>query len=126
MSTASAPETLQARTSVFGQPIRWLQQARDRRRSRLLDHAFAEARLALAQRMYSAGIDDGESGEQIAGLDARLAAAGIAPGDAQELRARRLLLLLRLADAALENDAPLPGADVEFEHALELKRLLHG
>ena len=125
MSTAIAPELSQTPPSLFGRPLRWLQQARDRRRTRLLDQAYAEARLALGRQMYAAGIDDGETGELIAGLDARLAAAGLAPGEAQELRARRLLLLLRLADAALEDDAPLPGADAEFEHALQLKGALH-
>jgi hypothetical protein len=75
--------------------------------------------------MYAAGIDDDETGAQIAALDARLTADGLAPGEAQELRARRLLLLIRLADAALEDDAPLPGADTEFELALQLKQALH-
>jgi hypothetical protein len=123
MSTATALNLSPAPASLLGRPIRWLQQARDRRRCRLLDEAFTEARLALGRRMYAAGIDDGETGEQIAALDAALAADGTA-GDAQDLRARRTLLLIRLADAALENDAPLPGADAEFAHALELKRSL--
>ena len=123
MSTATAPNLSPAPASLIGRPIRWLQQARDRRRCRLLDETFTEARLALGRRMYAAGIDDGETGEQIAALDAALAADGTA-GDAQDLRARRTLLLIRLADAALENDAPLPGADAEFAHALELKQAL--
>src|SRR5947208_12857585 len=122
MSTATAPNLSPAPPSLLGRPIRWLQQARDRRRCRLLDGAFTEARLALGRRMYAAGIDDGETGEQIAVFDAALAADGAA-GDT-ELRARRTQLLIRLADAALEDDAPLPGADVEFAHALELKRAL--
>lgn len=126
MSTATAPEPTQAPATLLGRPLRWLHQARERRRTRVLDQAYTEARLALGRQMYAAGIDDGESGEQIAALDARLAAEGLAPGEAQELRARRLLLLIRLADAALEDDAPLPGADAEFDYALQLKRALHG
>jgi hypothetical protein len=120
MSTATVPTLA---PSLLGRPIRWLQQARDRRRSRLLDDAFTEARLALGRRMYAVAIDDGETGEQIAALDTVLAAHGNA-GEAQELRARRTLLLIRLADAALEDHAPLPGADAEFAHALELKQML--
>src|SRR5205823_1254545 len=124
MSTATAPQMSPAPPSLLGRPIRWLQQARDRRRCRLLDEAFMEARLALGRQMYAGGIDDGQTGEQIAALDAALAADGMVSGEAHEIRARRLLLLIRLADAALENDAPLPGADAEFAHALELKLAL--
>jgi hypothetical protein len=40
------------------------------------------------------------------------------------LLARREALLLQLADAALEDDAPLPGADDEFASALALKRAM--
>src|SRR5262245_35946156 len=126
MSTATLPTVTPAPPSLLGRPIRWLQKARDRRRSRLLDGAFTEARLALGRRMYAVGIDDGESGAQVAAVDAALAADGVAPGAAPELRARRLLLLIRLADAALENDAPLPGADAEFAHALHLKQARDG
>jgi hypothetical protein len=122
MSTATVPTVSPAPPSLLGRPIRWLQSARDRRRTRLLDDAFSEARLALGRRMYAAGIDDGETGEQIVALDAALAAGSAAT--TQELRARRTRLLIQLADAALEDDAPLPGADAEFEHALALKRAI--
>jgi hypothetical protein len=62
--------------------------------------------------MFAAGIDDGESGEQIASLT----------GNSADVWARRNRLFIQLADAALEDDAPLPGADAEFEQALQLKR----
>jgi hypothetical protein len=72
--------------------------------------------------MFAQGIDDDESGAKIAAINSQLADDRLSGGEAQELRASRNLLYVRLADAALESDAPLPGADVEFEHALGLKR----
>jgi hypothetical protein len=102
--------------SLLGRPFHWLRQARDRKRSRLLEKSFREARLALGRRMFAAGIDDGETGEQIAALR----------DESPEAWALRNRLFIRLAEAALEDDAPLPGADAEFEHALALKRTLAG
>jgi hypothetical protein len=55
--------------------------------------------------MLAAGIDDGELGAKIAALDERTR------------RAEREGLLAQLAAAALEDDAPLPGADAEYERA---------
>ena len=124
MSTATAPSITQIPPSLLRRSVRWLQQARHRRRSRLLDEAFAEARIVLGRQMYVGGIDDDETGVKIAELDRALAAAESSSGEAQDLNARRTLLLIHLADAALEDDAPLPGADTEFKHALELKRSL--
>lgn len=110
--------------SVFERPFRWFQKVRDRRRARVLAEAYTEARIALGQRMYAAGIDDGETGALIASIDEAIARNFISRAEAQDLRAERVLLLIRLADAALEDDAPLPGADDEFAEALGLKRAL--
>jgi hypothetical protein len=118
------PSAHRAAPSVFEHPIRWFQNVRARRRARMLAEAYTEARIALGQRMYAAGIDDGETGAQIASIDIAIARNLISRAEAQDLRAERVLLLIRLADAALEDDAPLPGADVEFAEALELKRAL--
>jgi hypothetical protein len=112
MSAVSASIVSQPAPSFLGHPFRWFQDVRDRRRSRLLEETFREARLALGRRMFEAGIDDGETGGRIAAL----------AGDDAETWARRNQLFIRLADAALEDDAPLPGADAEFERALEFKR----
>jgi hypothetical protein len=73
------------------------------------------ARAALGERMYFAGIDDGETGAMIAAVEAEL--RGATDLQIRRLRAERGRLIRRLADAALENDAPLPGADAEFERA---------
>lgn len=122
MSSVLAPHRPLSPSSLLGRPFRWVQQARDRRRSRLLEQSFREARLALGRQMYAAGIDDGETGAMIAAVAAELASA--APPAVAELEARRNRLYIRLADAALEDDAPLPGADAEFAQALDLKRAI--
>jgi len=110
--------------SLFERPLRWFQRVRDRRRARLLAEAYTEARIALGQRMFAAGIDDGETGAAIASIDEAIARNLVARAEAQDLRAERVLLFIRLADAALEDDAPLPGANEEFIEALDLKRAL--
>lgn len=112
MTAAIAPNMPATAPSLLARPFRWLHQARDRRRSRLLEEAYRDARLALGRRMFEARIDDGETGQQIAAL----------VGDAPETWAQRNRLFVQLADAALEDDAPLPGADAEFEQALALKQ----
>jgi len=93
-------------------------------RGRQLRRAFAQARLVLGRRMYAAGIDDGWVGAQIASVDEQLAqarATGIATGPLEQERQR---LLVRLADLALEDDAPLPGADAEYAAAREAQTCL--
>jgi hypothetical protein len=118
------PATDRPAPSLFERPFRWFQRARDRRRARMLAEAYTEARIALGQRMFAAGIDDDETGATIASIGEALARNLASGAEAQDLRAERVLLFIRLADAALEDDAPLPGADVEFAEALELKRAL--
>src|SRR4051812_25224600 len=99
MSTVTAQHATQTPPSLLGHPIRWLQSARQRRRSRQLDDAFADARIALGRRMYAAGIDDDETGAKIAEVDRALAAVPQSSGEAQDLWGRRTLLYIQLADA---------------------------
>jgi hypothetical protein len=87
------------------------------RKSRL--SAFVEAQVALGERMYAAGIDDGELGARISTLDEQLREAEGVGRSAQALKAARRQLVLQLAAAALEDDGPLPGADAEYRWARE-------
>jgi hypothetical protein len=86
-------------------------------RKRALQQTFAAAQLALGERMFAAGIDDGELGAQIAVVDDRIRRAEAAKASTKALRAERQRLLMRLAAAALQEDAPLPGADDEYDNA---------
>jgi hypothetical protein len=83
--------------------------------------AFYDARLALGQRMYRAGIDDGQHGVQIGHLDERInrATATQAPSNALKLQQQKLIL--QLADSALAEEGPLPGADAEYQTARKLE-----
>jgi hypothetical protein len=94
------------------------------RRLRSLRREFRLARLALGGRMYAAGIDDGELGARVRALDGQIARAEAAGIPTQALRAGRRRLLVRLADAALAEDGPLPGADAEYQRAREAQRAL--
>lgn len=91
---------------------------------RFLSMAFSEAQRRLGQRMYAAGIDDGELGAQIARLEKKIheAEVGRIPTTAWEVE--RKSLFLRLAACAMEEDAPLPGADTEYAAVRELQSLL--
>jgi len=82
-----------------------------------LRRAFTAAKLALGERMYAAGIDDGSLGAQIAALAQKIRRAEAARLPPGPLLSQRRELLLRLAAAALEVEAPLPGADAEYEKA---------
>jgi len=86
-------------------------------RRRALREAFAAARLALGERMFAAGIDEGELAGRIAAVGDKLLQSGASKTQAAALRTERVRLLMRLADAALEADAPLPGADHEYDEA---------
>ena len=88
-------------------------------RKRRLSSAFLEAQAVLGECMYAAGIDDGELGAKISALDERLHRAEAVGGFTQALKAARYQLVLQLAAAALEDDGPLPGADVEYRRARE-------
>jgi len=82
-----------------------------------LRQAFSAAKLALGERMYAARIDDGHLGALIVALDQsilRAETARLSPGPFLDQRRK---LILQLAAVALEEDAPLPGADAEYERA---------
>jgi hypothetical protein len=93
-------------------------------RRRRLNGAFAEAQAALGERMYVAGIDDGELGARISALNEQLRRAEAVGGFIHALKAARCQLVLRLAAAALEDDGPLPGADAEYRRAREAQMAL--
>ena len=93
-------------------------------RKRRLSSAFVEAQAALGERMYAAGIDDGELGAKISALDEQLHWTEAVGGFTQALRAARRQLVLQLAAAALEDDGPLPGDDVEYRRAREAQAAL--
>jgi hypothetical protein len=93
-----------------------------RRRSR--GRAFEEALVALGERMYAAGIDDGHLGAQIAAVGQHVRQGHPAGVEVEGLQAARRKLLVRLAAAALEEDAPLPGADAEYETARKARAAL--
>jgi hypothetical protein len=84
-----------------------------------LRRELVTAKLALGERMYAAGIDDGRLGALLAALDQRMRQPEVTRRPVGPLLARRRYLLLRLAAAALEEDAPLPGAQAEYERAWE-------
>ncbi len=92
--------------------------ARSRRR------CLEQALIALGERMCAVGIDDGQLGAQIASLDRQLHEAHPATADITGLKAEWRALLMRLAAAALEEDAPLPGADAEYERARQAQAAL--
>jgi hypothetical protein len=89
--------------------------------SRLKRHRreLLTAKLALGERMYLVGIDDGRLGAFLATLDQRIRQAEVTRRPVGALLAQRRDLLLRLAAAALEDDALLPGAQAEYERARE-------
>jgi hypothetical protein len=82
-----------------------------------LRRALLAAEIDLGERMYAVGIDDGALGAQVAALDRRVRLADTTRLPLGPLLAQRRELLLRLAAAALEVDAPLPGADAEYQRA---------
>ena len=104
-----APTLISRLTAFVGQTVRPRHEPHD------LLRELDAARVALGERMYAAGIDDGETWDLIALVEAELRDLG----DVQVrfLRTERARLIRKLADAALENDAPLPGADAEFARA---------
>jgi len=74
--------------------------------------------------MYAAGVDDGQLAAQIANLDEIIRQAEAARRSARALRADRKKLVLQLAAAAMEEEAPLPGAAVEYQKAREVQAAL--
>ena len=89
-------------------------------RKRRLSGAFVEAQTALGERMYAAGIDEGELGAKISALDERLLWTEVVGGYTKALKAARSEIVLHLAAAALEDDGPLPGADADYRRTRKL------
>ena len=110
--------------AILSKPLQLANYAMDLRRKRLLSGAFVEAQAALGERMYAAGIDDGELGARISALEEQLHRAEAVGGSIQALRAARRQLVLQLAAAALEDDGPLHGADAEYCRAREAQAAL--
>jgi hypothetical protein len=69
---------------------------------RKLRGAFAEVQTALGERMYAAGIDDGELGARISALDEQLRRTEAVGHSIKPLRAARRQLVMQLAAAALD------------------------
>jgi hypothetical protein len=82
----------------------------------------AAARLALGKQMYFAGIDDGKMYGAIRTLTRAVSAPWLDFDRQTELRAQREQLFLQLADEALQYDAPLPGAEREYDRVRMLAR----
>jgi hypothetical protein len=89
-----------------------------------LRRAFIELQAALGECMYTAGIDDGELGARISAVDEQLHRAETDEDCIQALTAARRELILQLAAAALEDDGPLPGADVAYCRARDSQAAL--
>jgi hypothetical protein len=82
-----------------------------------LRRVLLAAKLDLGERMYAAGIDDGSLGAQITDLDRRIRRADTARLPLGPLLTQRRELLLQLAAAAMEEEAPLPEAEAEYQRA---------
>jgi hypothetical protein len=93
-------------------------------RQRSLAQAYYEARLALGQRMYRSGIDDGLLGVQLRDLEIRICRSRATQAPSKALKLQREKLLLQLADAALAEEGPLPGADDEYQQARKVEAAL--
>jgi hypothetical protein len=74
--------------------------------------------------MYEEDIDDGELGAKIANLDKRIRQAEIGSAPTWLMRRERANLCVELAAAALVDDAPLPGADAEYQAAKQVQAAL--
>jgi hypothetical protein len=109
---------------TLSKPFQLAKHGPDLWRKRQLSGAFIEAQAALGERMYAAGIDDGEHGAKINALDERLHWVEAVGASTQALKAARRHLVLQLAAAALEDDGPLAGADAEYLRARETQAAL--
>jgi hypothetical protein len=105
-------------------PIRLVKYGQEAWRKRSLAQAFYKARLALGQKMYQAGIDDGQLGEQIRDLDECICRATATQAPSKALKLQQEKLILQLADAALAEEGPLPGADTEYQKARKAEAAL--
>ena len=110
--------------ATLSKPLRIAKEGMYLWRKRRLSVAFVEAKAALGECMYGAGIDDGELGAKISALDEQLRRTEAVGDSTQALKTGRRLLVLQLAAVALENDGPLPGAEAEFRRAWEAQAAL--
>ena len=110
--------------ATLSKPLQLAKHGMDLWRRRRLSGAFAEAQAALGERMYAAGIDDGELGARISAVDEQLRRTEAVGHSTQALRATRRQLVLQLAAVALVDDGPLPGADAEYSRAREAQAAL--
>ena len=118
--------TAKSGASAWLMPTTWLRTAAARLRGRSLRRTFAAAQIALGERMYAVGLDDGETFDRLAEVESKLCRSALAGDPTRSLKRKRDALLRRLADAALQDDAPLPGADPEFQLARAAKTALDG
>ena len=100
--------------ATLSKPLRLAKHGMNLWRKRRLNGAFIDAQTALGERMYAAGIDDGELGAKISALDEQLRQVEAIEGFPQALKTARRQLVLQLAYSALGDDGPLPGADAEY------------
>lgn len=105
------------RPMVWASPWHLLHDVIGTWKRRQLTRVQQQAQLALGQRMHAAGIDDGTIGRQLAAVDTALQQSGQDRAKATMLQAERVRLLRELAALALTDDAPLPGADAEYQKA---------
>jgi hypothetical protein len=92
-------------------------------RRHVVARAWYDARLALGRRMHACGIDDGSLVSTISAVDRQIREGGPAVF-LQELENQRTRLLVRLADLALAEEAPLPGAAAEYQAARKVQEAL--
>ena len=111
--------------ATWSLPLRFLQSRGRAWRRQALSRSFSVAQLALGQRMYAQGIDDGFLGAQIALLDKKIWHTEAVVESTGPIESERERLIRLLADRALEEDAPLPGADDEYVAAREAQARLN-
>ena len=100
-----------------GGPIAVARYGRHAGSEQALAQALRQTQLALGERMYVAGIDDGETGALLHTLEEKLRGAEAGSDGAKRLSAERENLVVQLAAAALAEDGPLPGAEDEYARA---------
>jgi hypothetical protein len=119
-----AHEVRQVCKATWDQPFRLARCLRAWRRRRVFYQAFSDAQLALGRRMYTAGIDDGECGAQVHTLDNEQCGAEAVKPSGKTPAGRRRKLLVQLADSALAEEGPLPGADAAYKAARKAQAAL--
>jgi len=110
--------------AILSKPLQLAKHGMNLWRKHRLSGAFVEAQAALGERMYAAGVNDGEFGAKISALEEQLLWTEAGGGSTQALKATRRQLVLELAAAALEDDGPLPGADAEYRRTRDSQAAL--